>query len=53
MTSPWGTNEVLFGDKRAITYETGEYTHVLIADEGIIFMEWLGKDSDETDNPQG
>lgn len=30
---------------------SGGYTHALIADEGITFMEWLGKDSDVTDIP--
>lgn len=27
---------------------SGGYTRALIADEGITFMEWLGKESDET-----
>lgn len=30
---------------------SGGYTRALIADEGITFMEWLGKDSDVTDIP--
>lgn len=32
---------------------SGGYTHALIADEGITFMEWLGKESDETQIPDG
>ena len=31
---------------------SGGYTRALIADEGITFMEWLGKDSDETQVPE-
>lgn len=31
---------------------SGGYTRALIADEGITFMEWLGKDSDETKVPE-
>ena len=27
------------------------YTRALVADEGITFMEWLGKESDETQVP--
>lgn len=30
---------------------SGGYTRALIADEGVTFMEWLGKDSDETQIP--
>ena len=30
---------------------SGGYTRALIADEGITFMEWLGKESDETQVP--
>ena len=30
----------------------GGYTRALIADEGVTFMEWLGKDSDETQVPE-
>ena len=30
----------------------GGYTRALIADEGVTFMEWLGKDSDETKLPE-
>ena len=30
----------------------GDYTRALIADEGITFMEWLGKESDETQVPE-
>lgn len=30
----------------------GGYTRALIADEGITFMEWLGKASDETQVPE-
>ena len=30
----------------------GGYTRALIADEGIAFMEWLGKESDETQVPE-
>ena len=30
----------------------GGYTRALIADEGITFMEWLGKASDETQIPE-
>ena len=30
---------------------SGGYTRALIADEGIVFMEWLGKESDETAIP--
>ena len=30
---------------------SGGYTRSLIADEGITFMEWLGKESDETKVP--
>ena len=30
---------------------SGGYTRALIADEGITFMEWLGKESDETQIP--
>ncbi len=29
----------------------GGYTRALIADEGVTFMEWLGKESDETKLP--
>ena len=29
----------------------GGYTRALIADEGVSFMEWLGKESDETQIP--
>lgn len=29
----------------------GGYTRSLIAEDGIVFMEWLGKDSDETELP--
>ena len=32
---------------------SGGYTRALIADEGITFMEWLGKESDETQIPDG
>ena len=32
--------------------ENGTYTRALIADEGITFMEWLGKESDETQVPE-
>ena len=31
---------------------SGGYTRALIADEGITFMEWLGKESDETKVPE-
>ena len=31
---------------------SGGYTRALIADEGITFMEWLGKESDETQVPE-
>ena len=31
---------------------SGGYTRALIADEGVTFMEWLGKDSDETQIPE-
>lgn len=31
---------------------SGGYTRALIADEGITFMEWLGKESDETQMPE-
>ena len=31
---------------------SGGYTRALIADEGVTFMEWLGKDSDETKVPE-
>ena len=30
---------------------SGGYTRALVADEGITFMEWLGKESDETQVP--
>lgn len=30
---------------------SGGYTRALIADEGITFVEWLGKESDETQVP--
>ena len=30
----------------------GGYTRALIADEGVTFMEWLGKESDETKVPE-
>lgn len=30
----------------------GGYTRALIADEGVTFMEWLGKDSDVTNVPE-
>ena len=30
---------------------SGGYTRSLIAEDGISFMEWLGKSSDETDLP--
>ena len=30
---------------------SGGYDRALIADEGIVFMEWLGKESDETQIP--
>ena len=31
---------------------SGGYTRALVADEGITFMEWLGKESDETQVPE-
>ena len=31
---------------------SGGYTRALIADEGVTFMEWLGKASDETQIPE-
>ena len=31
---------------------SGGYDRALIADEGITFMEWLGKESDETQIPE-
>lgn len=31
---------------------SGGYTRALIADEGVTFMEWLGKESDETKVPE-
>ena len=31
----------------------GGYSRALIAEEGITFMEWLGKESDETQLPDG
>ena len=30
---------------------SGGYTRSLIAEDGIVFMEWLGKESDETELP--
>ena len=30
---------------------SGGYTRALIADEGVSFMEWLGKPDDETQIP--
>ena len=30
---------------------SGGYDRAMIADDGIVFMEWLGKDSDETKIP--
>ena len=44
---------VQFSPDRVRNPENGTYTRVLIADEGITFMEWLGKESDETQVPEG
>ena len=30
---------------------SGGYDRAMIADDGIVFMDWLGKDSDETKIP--
>ena len=43
---------VQFTPDRTRNAENGTYTLALIADEGITFMEWLGKESDETQVPE-
>ena len=43
---------VQFSPDRTRNAENGTYTRALIADEGITFMEWLGKESDETQVPE-
>ena len=43
---------VQFTPDRTRNAENGTYTRALIADEGITFMEWLGKESDETQVPE-
>lgn len=42
---------VQFTPDRMRNPANGTYTRALIADEGVSFMEWLGKDSDETRIP--
>ena len=43
---------VQFSPDRTRNAENGTYTRALIADEGITFTEWLGKESDETQVPE-
>ena len=43
---------VQFSPDRTRNAENGTYTRALIADEGIPFTEWLGKESDETQVPE-
>ena len=43
---------VQFSPDRTRNAENGTNTRALIADEGITFMEWLGKESDETQVPE-
>lgn len=43
---------VQFSPDRTRNAENGTYNRALIADEGIVFMEWLGKESDETKIPE-
>ena len=42
---------VQFTPDRTRNPENGTYTRALIASEGVTFMEWLGKESDETKVP--
>ncbi len=42
---------VQFTPDRTRNPENGTYTRALIASEGVTFMEWLGKESDETQVP--
>ena len=43
---------VQFSPDRVRNPENGTYTRALIATEGVTFMEWLGKESDETQVPE-
>lgn len=43
---------VQFTPDRTRNMESGGYTRALIASEGLTFMEWLGKESDETQVPE-
>lgn len=44
---------VQFTPDRTRAMSGGGYTRALIADEGVTFMEWMGKPSDETPVPGG
>ena len=45
------TKEEVSSDQITGLRVRGGYDRALIADEGIVFMEWLGKESDETQIP--